>query len=224
MFYESDLYYSTLLPYNQIKSNILPFSSPQPQTLDGIKRCSMKILSIYIFLFVGLTSFGQSNLDKNKKAPTFSFKDTYGAIITHNSFKGKVLYIDVWATWCKPCLKGFKSFNELQDKYSEAEIAFMGVSIDESERLWKNTLMKESPKGTQVLAENGAASQIISDYNIARFPHYILIDQNGQLIAANAPKPDSQELDDLLNHLLKKNRQQIYSLSLIHISEPTRPY
>jgi len=174
----------------------------------------MRFILISFFLLLGVISFGQTSLGKNKKAPAFSLKDTYGAVITPNSFKGKVLYIDLWATWCKPCLEGHKSFNQLINRFKDHknEIAFLGVSIDESEELWKKTLRKQSLKGIQVIAENGGASKIISDYNISRFPHYILIDKNGNLVNANAPKPDSKELEEILSSLLPSFEQYRYTL------------
>lgn len=169
---------------------------------------------ISIFLFLGITIFGQNSLGEGKKAPPFSLKDTYGAIITPESFKGKVLYIDVWATWCKHCLEEHKSFNQLIDRFKDYknDIAFIGVSIDETEVLWKKTLRKRFLKGTQVIAENGGASQIVSDYNIGSYPHYILIDKDGNLVNANAPKPNSKEIKEVLSSLLTPNSQKKNSL------------
>ena len=80
----------------------------------------------------------------------------------------------------------------------------MGVSIEQSETRWKRLLTKSPLKGVQVIAENGSASRIVSDYNISRFPCYILIDQNGNLVTANAPAPESEELEKILQVLLSE--------------------
>ncbi|NQV15421.1 TlpA family protein disulfide reductase [bacterium] len=81
-----------------------------------------------IFLIAGLLTFGSSHA-LAKMAPDFTLTDTNGEEISLSDFKGKVIIVDFWATWCGPCRMEIPSFIELQKQYGD-DVVILGVSLD----------------------------------------------------------------------------------------------
>lgn len=140
-------------------------------------------------------------------APDFHYVSVNGDSLSLEDFKGKVIYLDVWATWCGPCLAEFPSSKELKKEYEEEEnLVFMYVSIDEESdhQKWLDFLEKDPEfKGVHLFADGAWRSKIAEDYMIKGIPRYMLIDHEGKVANSNAPRPSSgevirQSLDELL--------------------------
>ena len=99
--------------------------------------------------------------------------------------------IDVWATWCKPCLNEIPDLKALLLDYEESNLRFIGISIDQQEdiELWKEKIAEEQLPGTQLIMENGWQSTFKSDYVVSSVPRFILIDEEGKFIDVDAPRP-----------------------------------
>ncbi len=65
-------------------------------------------------------------------APVWSLKDVHGKTIKSDQFKGKVLVVDFWATWCGPCRSEIPGYVELEKKYGKDGFAVVGISLDEA--------------------------------------------------------------------------------------------
>ncbi|MEL6253951.1 MAG: TlpA disulfide reductase family protein [Bacteroidota bacterium] len=136
----------------------------------------------------------KAKLKKGVRAPNFHLQNSKGKWLSLDDFKGKVLYIDFWASWCKPCLEEAESSQLLQEHFAEVknfEILF--VSLDESEERWQQSRNKMSPDGIHLFA-GGWESSIRSAYQIRGIPRYVLISKTGELIFANAPRPGNFHL------------------------------
>jgi thiol-disulfide isomerase/thioredoxin len=145
-------------------------------------------------------------------APDFRYVNDTGDSLSLEDFKGKVIYLDVWATWCGPCLAEFPSSKELKKEYEEEEnLVFMYVSIDDEtdHQKWLDFLEKDPEfKGVHLFADGAWRSKIAEDYMIKGIPRYLLIDHEGNVANSNAPRPSSGEiiretLDELLNNALE---------------------
>lgn len=138
-------------------------------------------------------------------AINFTFEDIDGKKVSLTDFKGKVVYIDVWATWCRPCLGEIPSLKKLEEEYHDQNIVFMSVSTDKSadRQKWKNMVMEKELKGVQ-LTTGDAKAEILDPYKITGIPRFILVDKNGKLISSDAPRPSSSEIRPVLNAALKK--------------------
>ncbi|MEA1874068.1 MAG: TlpA disulfide reductase family protein [Bacteroidota bacterium] len=138
-----------------------------------------------------------------KKAPEFSYPDINGDSISLADFRGEILYIDVWATWCGPCHVEIPAFEALVNDYSNEPIQFLSVSVDENKSAWIKFIKKEAPSWSQSFT-GGWECSICDDYFIKGIPRFILIDAEGKIIDATAPRPSSDEirplLDELINH------------------------
>lgn len=138
------------------------------------------------------------HLLKGEKAPNWQYVDIHGQTVESSSLDGKVVYIDVWATWCGPCLREHPYLEALQDSLKDQDIEFVGISIDNDKSAWENMLKNKKFKGVQVFADKAWNSSIVEDYNIMGIPRFIIIDRDGNIINANAPRPSDTKTKDIL--------------------------
>lgn len=109
-------------------------------------------------------------------APDFTFEDINGDSFSLSDFKGKLVFIDVLATWCKPCLKEIPDLKKLQKNLEGSDIHFVGISIDlqEDNYLWKKKVNEEQLAGIQLIMDKAWQSQFKFDYAISAIPRFIL--------------------------------------------------
>lgn len=118
-------------------------------------------------------------------APEIIGYDIDGKKHSLSDFKGKLVYIDVWATWCGPCIGGFPSFRKLVDAYKDKNIVFIQYSIDEEKTNWQNFLLKNEwmgPLCLQLIKESEPGTRIMDDYKFNGIPRYMLFDGEGRII------------------------------------------
>lgn len=139
---------------------------------------------------------------KETPAPVFSdYINHAGGTSSLSDFRGKYVFLDIWATWCGPCLAQVPFLKEVEKKYQGKNIQFVGISIDtkEMENAWRKMVTDKELDGVQLLAIGGWGSSIIKDYQIIAIPRFILIDPEGKIINSNAPHPSSPDLITLFN-------------------------
>lgn len=139
-----------------------------------------------------------------KTAPGFSYPDMDGNLVSLSQFSGKVIYLDVWATWCGPCKRESPYFKQLALDYKGKNIVFIQVSVDDTEAELKDYL-KEIPENTYQLYAGGWKSSITIDYLINSIPRFLLIGKDGKIIDNNAPRPSDKKIRELLDGLLDIN-------------------
>ena len=158
----------------------------------------------YDLYYQQLYSFKQST-DTIKIAPNFSGKDVAGRVFSLADFKGHLVYIDVWTSWCNPCIREVPHFQQLISDYMHEDIQFVGISLDCPEHVdsWKEALLKHQLDGIQLIADSCFESSIAQDYFINSIPRFILVDENGGVIDIDAPRPSSTEIRTLIDHHLQ---------------------
>ena len=142
-------------------------------------------------------------LSKGHKAPSFSLIDTYGKAVSLNDFIGKVVYIDFWASWCKPCLKEAQFANELKLKMANKDVVFLYISLDENEQNWRNSIRTRNIQGIH-LNSRGIASEVAINYNIQSVPSFFLIDKQGNMYDSQAKRPSNRALQEEMEMLLQR--------------------
>lgn len=146
-----------------------------------------------------------AHLKVGSKAPDFSATTRDGKEVKLSDLKGKNVYIDVWATWCGPCIKEIPSLQKMEAKYHDENVEFVSVSIDkESDReKWMKFVEQRELGGTQIMTKNAWRSEIAQQYNIDGIPRFIMVDANGALVSADAPRPSNTgAFDNMLSSLL----------------------
>lgn len=113
--------------------------------------------------------------------------------------KGKIVFVDFWASWCVPCRKEIPSSAELSQYLKERNIVFIYLSIDKIFQQWVSAMQEERlPKENSFLIQNFDDSDFKKRFNIDGIPRYIIINKNGEVINDGAPSPSSEELKKLL--------------------------
>ncbi|MCF6213418.1 MAG: TlpA family protein disulfide reductase [Flavobacteriaceae bacterium] len=138
-----------------------------------------------------------------KPSPTFNLENYKGGKTSLGSLKGKYVYIDVWATWCAPCRKQIPALKKIEEEYSGKQIVFVSLSIDKKvdKAKWRKMVQDDKLGGIQLFAENDWNSAFVKAYQIAGIPRFILIDPQGNIVDADAPRPTDPRLKALFNSL-----------------------
>jgi thiol-disulfide isomerase/thioredoxin len=136
-------------------------------------------------------------------SPKFNFPDVNGKLVSLDDLKGKYVYVDVWATWCAPCKKEIPFLKELNSQYEGKDLEIVSLSIDkiDDKEKWLAMVKNENLQGIQLLANQEWNSDFVKDYNIQGIPRFILIDKDGKIVDANAPRPSDPKLIELFNKL-----------------------
>jgi thiol-disulfide isomerase/thioredoxin len=134
---------------------------------------------------------------EGEPAIDFNYPDTDGNEFSLASFKGTLVYVDVWATWCGPCKAEIPSLQKLETDYHGKDITFMSVSVDTDKEAWENMVADKKLGGVQLWADGW--SKITKDYAIFGIPRFLLFDAEGNVISTNAPRPSSDDIRELLD-------------------------
>lgn len=129
-----------------------------------------------------------------KSAYNFSLPDSTGRMVSMKDFKGKVVFIDVWATWCGPCREQFPYLKEVEADYkNNPGIVFMGISIDRAKdrQKWLNMIKTEDLHGVQLFDDMGKT--FANKYEISSIPRFLLISREGKWIEVRCPRPQAKE-------------------------------
>ncbi len=138
---------------------------------------------------------------KGAAAPGFTFIDSSGKKYDLEDFRGKKIYIDIWATWCAPCIALQPELEKRIAEYADNEkVIFISVAIDDKPDAWVKFLRKSKLNGLQLYSGEGLwKSQFAKDYEIFSLPWFIIIDESGNIASYPAPRPDNPtELEMLL--------------------------
>jgi peroxiredoxin len=132
-------------------------------------------------------------------APEFALKDGSGKTVKLQDYRGKVLLLDFWATWCTGCKEEIPWFVEFQQTYGAKGLATVGVSMDDGWDVVKSFLASHKIPYTIVLGDEGIAKS----YGIEGMPDTFLVDRQGRIVAAYiARKVDKDALEAKIKALL----------------------
>lgn len=140
-----------------------------------------------------------TKLFPGQPAIDFQMEDLEGTITRLSDFKGKVIYIDLWATWCGPCLQESPFFEELATKYNPEEVLFLPVSIDSNKKEWLNYLSAHDKNLKQYYSSD---KTIEKEWNVKSIPRFVLISKDFKIVNAYASRPSDKETESLLNTLI----------------------
>ena len=132
-----------------------------------------------------------------RPSPVFKGVDVNGKEMTLRDFRGKYIYIDMWATWCGPCQKELPFLKKLEEKFKGRNIVFVGLSIDQDKAKWAARVKSGALSGTQL--HIGKGSKFQSDYRISGIPRFILLDPNGRIVNPDMTRPSSEDTEKILN-------------------------
>ena len=170
---------------------------------DGTKEME-NIYRTYVKNPVLLADF-QEKYDKwdltipGKRSPDFSAPDIGGKKWSLRDFRGKYVYIDVWATWCGPCRQELPYMKELESEFEGKDIVFLGLSIDKDKAAWEAKVKSGELCGVQLYLGTGSSFQ--NRFRINGIPRFILIDREGRVLNAEMSRPSAEETAGILRDL-----------------------
>ncbi|WMI65918.1 TlpA disulfide reductase family protein [Aestuariibaculum sp. YM273] len=149
----------------------------------------------------------EKQLHKEEGQPGFEFtyEDINGNPVSFKDFRGKYVYIDIWATWCGPCKKQIPYLQELEHDYKGKDIVFVSISVDniKDKQKWKDFVKSGALGGVQLMADKDFGSGITQNYEINAIPRFLLFDREGKIISTDAMRPSNpllkEQFDELLN-------------------------
>lgn len=145
-------------------------------------------------------SFLDSETDKAKK-----IKGDFWSKLKEEH-QGKVMYVDIWATWCGPCRGEIPHAIELHDYFDSNDIAFINLCLASNENEWKKMIKSNNIKGHNYYF-NRFQTQILRDkLQFEGYPTYLIIDKQGNIVNKNAPRPSSgKKIRQELNNWIEKD-------------------
>ena len=138
-------------------------------------------------------------------APDFKATTHNGKEIFLNEYRGSVVLLDFWASWCIPCIEDIPQLQELYNKYHRKGFEVITISIDRNEESWKKAIEKENISNWKNILANEA---IKTNYPnpVQPIPSQILIDENGRIMWKSNLESTGKELENVLsNYMGKKN-------------------
>lgn len=133
-------------------------------------------------------------------APDFKLENYNGGMTSLNQLKGKPVFIDIWATWCGPCIAEFPALRDLAKEFTEVQ--FVSISVDQKIHFntWRDVVERENLPGYQLIAYR-SNEDFYQKYAVRTLPRYVVIDENGSIISAQAYRPTQPQLRELLKNL-----------------------
>lgn len=147
-----------------------------------------------------------ARLAEGQVAPEFSFptpdgKKSYGP----QDFKGKILVLDFWASWCGPCRQEIPHLKEAYQAFSGKDVVFLSVSIDKDEAAWRKAMKEENMPWLQVRAPK-AGKDVMEQYQFSGIPYIVVLDKEGRIVAKNLR---GKALDKKLEELLSGGKKSV---------------
>ena len=196
---EADLdsiFYATISPFLRRASR---FQESNPEFFASIEdgyNSELEYVKKRRAALAALPQLGEDPTD-------FTFPDRDGNDVSLSDFVGSAVYVDVWATWCGPCVAEVPHLIVLEEEYKDANITFLGVSVDTDSLAWTNFIDDNEMHGVHV--NTGAwKTHLMDDYAINGIPRFMVFDENGKVVDLDAPRPSSDEIRPLLDSVLSE--------------------
>ena len=152
-----------------------------------------------------------------RAAPAFRARDQRGQALDLAALRGRVVYVDFWASWCGFCLGEAPAARALHAALADraADVAFLNVSLDDDWDKWQCALEKHGVEGLNVVSPDSGRATAGLAYALASLPRYVLIGPDGRIVDGNAPRPSSGAVEKTIRQVLQSPTQatQVHKIS-----------
>lgn len=130
--------------------------------------------------------------------PDVELVDREGNKIDFSKFKGKYVYIDLWASWCGPCVREVPYLQQLEKDLEGSDVVFVSISIDSAKAPWIKKMDQLNMHGNQLWNSD---QNLAKRLNVSGIPHFLIYGPDGTLHTYNAPRPSNESTRQLLQSL-----------------------
>lgn len=142
-----------------------------------MKTLIYKLLFTIAIVISSVSAPAQQDFSNAKLAPDFAMTMVDGTTKMLSDFRGEVLYVSFWASWCGPCISNFKKYEEMRSQLRDIGITLLNVSIDDTSEAWITSMDKQQLSGVNALSTKG---DLYPDYQISSIPLYEIIGKDGR--------------------------------------------
>ncbi|MCM1107608.1 MAG: TlpA family protein disulfide reductase [Clostridium sp.] len=183
--------------------NVLAIEQVEQYGIEGIDEM-MNLYSTFVTDTVLQAAFREKYdawdvVKTGKPSPDFRAWDRDNKDWHVADFRGKYVYIDLWATWCGPCRREIPHLKQLESEFKDRNITFVSLSVDARKADWLKVVESQQMAGVQLFL--GTGSKFQTAYKASGIPHFILLDPEGRIVNANMLRPSSPEIRSYLNRL-----------------------
>lgn len=145
-------------------------------------RFALSLLVVAVLVLTGCkkTETSDGDVGLGAKAPDFTLKDSAGQTVTLSQFRGKVVFLNFWATWCPPCRSEMPSMERLNEVFASKDFVMLTVNIEEDGMAVVGPFLQQFPHRFSVLLDTEAEVQSL--YGVNRFPETFVIDKQGKIV------------------------------------------
>ncbi|RYE23094.1 MAG: TlpA family protein disulfide reductase, partial [Sphingobacteriaceae bacterium] len=138
---------------------------------------------------------------KTASASNVNYSQTGSLTNVFKKYKGKVIYVDFWASWCVPCRAEMPNAAKLEDELKGKNVVFLYLGYNDKEKAWLNAREQIGIEGAHYLLSDKMVKEANDLFGINGIPHYVIIGKDGKVISKNAgrPREASKELLSLLS-------------------------
>ncbi|MEL6925672.1 MAG: TlpA disulfide reductase family protein [Bacteroidota bacterium] len=155
------------------------------------------LLLMFALLIASIQIVSNNTITEPETAPDFVVKTLEGEELALSDLRGKVVYISFWASWCAPCIAGFRKYEKLRRQLAEVGVVLLNVSIDKTEEAWLNGLVSIPPVGIQAFAKQDK-TQLMQHYELGSIPAYYIVNKKGSLVYLSS-RPDRNIVEEFKN-------------------------
>jgi peroxiredoxin len=160
-----------------------------------------RIILLLVLAVVLVASCGdKEKVEKGPPAPGFELKNLEGESVKLSDFKGKVVLLNFWATWCPPCIKEMPMFQDLYQKHKDKGFVILGVSMDKSKKIAQKFIQKEGIT-YPILMGN---PELGAKYRVRGLPTSYIIGRQGHLLRQFMGMPSKRKLEKVLLELFDR--------------------
>jgi len=170
---------------------------------------TIKLLSLAFVLLISVNVLAQVNSAESSYSEGTNMINLNDAEYASMSFeniidkyKGKVIYLDFWASWCRPCKNEMPHSLNMQKHFKGKDVVFLYLSSDRDANAWRNSVAQLKITGENYLVNGKVHNEYNNLFDVRYIPRYVLINKDGKVVDANAKRPSSSEIIVDIENLL----------------------